>query len=388
MHLDRNGTFLQCASFVLTIPKSFQFKTKKEKANKTNKTIATMKLSIAVFFSALGFVHGSSLRAVSTTNNSESNHKTLNSQIVLGGTSGEPSQEDSDFLARALVASYNNVHWEVGHYMTGVDSAAFQASSSTSSGVFEIETPVLIWLWPGFLCRHCPDDDAMGAAQQSLLLQAVTEDCAGLCHEEATKELESNFCDRIQSGSSDYLKSADSCSITFHVNDENISSNDNDKPAAPETVATIGSTIILKGAGAGETTQEEKALLAKAFVSAYNDVHWDANHYLSDAEIPFVANSAIANENASINTLVLEVQTPVLIWLWPGFLCRHCPDDDAMGTNLVGADELSLDSEKKTAVEKLFLHKIQSSVSEKLAGTHSVSFAIDSVVASSETKTW
>ena len=41
-------------------------------------------------------------------------------------------------------------------------------------------------------------------------------------------------------------------------------------------VATDDSTIILKGIGAGNATKEEQAILAKAFVSAYNDVHWGA----------------------------------------------------------------------------------------------------------------
>ena len=67
--------------------------------------------------------------------------------------------------------------------------------------------------------------------------------------------------------------------------------------------------IILKGVSAGDATKEEQAILAKAFVSAYNDVHWGANHYLTDAEIPFTA----------------ATRSP------EGFMCRHCPDDDSMG---------------------------------------------------------
>jgi len=77
-----------------------------------------MKLSLAVLSLAFASVQGSSLRlqkAVASNNNG----KLLDSEVILKGTIGEPTAEDMEFIGKALVASYNDVHWEAGHYMTG-----------------------------------------------------------------------------------------------------------------------------------------------------------------------------------------------------------------------------------------------------------------------------
>eukprot|EP00532_Pseudo-nitzschia_australis_P015667 CAMPEP_0168247670 /NCGR_PEP_ID=MMETSP0141_2-20121125/1034_1 /TAXON_ID=44445 /ORGANISM="Pseudo-nitzschia australis, Strain 10249 10 AB" /LENGTH=538 /DNA_ID=CAMNT_0008183497 /DNA_START=216 /DNA_END=1833 /DNA_ORIENTATION=+ len=272
-----------------------------------------MNFSLAILsFFATASVQGASLRAVANNNNG----KILDSEVILKGTVGEPTTEDMEFIGKAFVASYNNVHWEVGHYMTGSHAVDFKGPDSflcrhcpdddsmggaATTSVFEVKTPV------GFLCRHCPDDDAMGT--DSLLMTAVTKDCAGLCKKDAAAELEINFCNKIRSAQgSKYLGSAKSCAIRFDV-DGKKSNNNKRVSSVTNKVATVDSTIILKGVGAGDATKEEQAILAKAFVSAYNDVHWGANHYLADAEIPFTA--ATGNPD--------------------GFLCRHCPDDDSMG---------------------------------------------------------
>ena len=369
-----------------------------------------MKLSIFAFSFAVASVKGSSsLRA--TANINSGSDKILNSEIVLKGTIGDPTAEDMDFIGKALVASYNNVHWEVGHFMTGdhavdfkgadgflcrhcPDDDAMGSAGVATPNVFEVQTPV------GFLCRHCPDDDAMGATD-SLLMTAVTDDCAGLCEKDAVAELEVSFCNKIRSaqGSSDYLRSAKSCSIRF---DSNLSQ-PSQVGAASDTVATIDSTIILKGVGAGDATKEEQAILAKAFVSAYNDIHWDSNRFLMDAEIPFTASTespdgflcrhcpdddsmgAAAASTKETNTMAFDVVTPV-----KAFLCRHCPDDDAMGSSNLGNLEVlgSNDFDKK-AVEVAFCNKIRNSVSHKLAATKSCSIAVETVVAiDSKAKTW
>lgn len=342
-----------------------------------------MKFTLATLSLAFAAANAASLRvqkavADSLNQANEANQKHLNSKIVLQGTTGEPTTEDMEFIGKALVSSYNDVHWEVGHFMTGADAVV--SSAASTSGEFEVETPVLIWLWPGFLCRHCPDDDAMGA-QQSLLLTAVSEDCAGLCNKEATAELEVNFCDRIKSSQgSKYLASTTACSIAFdaEVNADKTTETESDNNNDP--VATLDTTIVLKGVGSGEATQEEQAILAKAFVAAYNDVHWKDNHYLNDAEIPFIA----ANDASDSNTLVLDIVTPVMIWLWPGFLCRHCPDDDAMGISAADFDVQTIRSNAfdKEAIEVAFCRKIQgNSVSKKLAAAESCSLAVETILA-------
>ena len=373
-----------------------------------------MKLSIAIFSLALVSVQGTSLRAVANNSNSN-NDKVLESEVILKGTVGEPTAEDMEFIGKALVASYNNVHWEAGHFMTGNHAVEFKGPDSflcrhcpdddsmggataLATSVFEVKTPV------GFLCRHCPDDDAMGANANSLLMTAVTDDCAGLCKKDAAAELEVNFCNKIRSANqgSKYLSSAKSCAIRFDADNEKKSANSSQVVGnGSNKVATIDSTIILKGVGAGDATQEEKALLAKAFVSAYNDVHWGANHYLTDAEIPFTAASAspdgflcrhcpdddamggAAAVAKTTNTLVFDVVTPV-----EAFLCRHCPDDDSMGSQF-DLQALNSNAFDKKAVEVAFCNKIQNSVSDKLAATQSCSIAVESVIAdASKTKVW
>merc|ERR1712238_7060 len=152
----------------------------------------------------------------------------LGTEVILKGTEGEPTSEDMDFIGKALVASYNNVHWEVGHYMTGEHAVDFMGPD-------------------GILCNHCPDDDAMGGIE-SLLMTAVTEDCAGLCKKDAAAELEVNFCNKIRSAQgSKYLNSAKSCAIKFDTQADNDNNPKHVASNASNNVATIDSTLILKG---------------------------------------------------------------------------------------------------------------------------------------------
>jgi len=361
-----------------------------------------MNFSLAILsFFATASVQGASLRAVANNNNG----KILDSEVILKGTVGEPTTEDMEFIGKAFVASYNNVHWEVGHYMTGSHAVDFKGPDSflcrhcpdddsmggaATTSVFEVKTPV------GFLCRHCPDDDAMGT--DSLLMTAVTKDCAGLCKKDAAAELEINFCNKIRSAQgSKYLGSAKSCAIRFDV-DGKKSNNNKRVSSVTNKVATVDSTIILKGVGAGDATKEEQAILAKAFVSAYNDVHWGANHYLADAEIPFTAatgnpdgflcrhcpdDDSMGGRVQQTNTLVLDIVSPV-----EAFLCRHCPDDDAMGSQF-NLESLNSSAFDKKAIEVAFCNKIQNSVSNKLAATKSCSIAVESVIdVASKEKAW
>ena len=105
-----------------------------------------------------------------------------------------------------------------------------------------------------------------------------------------------------------------------------------------KVVATIDSTLILKGVVNADdvvSSKVDRAILAKAFVSAYNDVHWDADHYffISDAEIiPFLTGiSSSENDSDSV-----------------GITCRLCPDDDSImvgdGSNAMMAKTLVLDA--------------------------------------------
>lgn len=359
-----------------------------------------MKLTIAnLILAVAASVDGASLRLQkASADKSAINYgKILSSEVVLEGTVGEPTAEDMEFIGKALVASYNDVHWEVDHYMTGAHAVDFKgpegflcrhcpdddAMGGAAVGVFEVRTPV------GFLCRHCPDDDAMGAAGNSLLLAALTDDCAGLCKKDAAAELEVSFCNKIHlAQGSPYLTSAKSCAIRFDAN--SIEASNKAVPSASTAVATLDSTLLLKGVGMGETTMQERAVLAKAFVSAYNDVHWGANHYLADAEISMITSTNNDPDGflcrhcpdddsmggRSSNTMILDIVTPV-----EAFLCRHCPDDDAMGSNGFDANALESSDFDKKALEVAFCRKIQNNpVSAKLASAKSCSLAVETII--------
>ena len=228
---------------------------------------------------------------------------------------------------------------------------------------FSVKTTV------GGMCNNCRDDDSMGSFES-------------LLSKDATAELEVNFCNKIQSAGSKYLNSAKSCSIKFDA-DAKDTQQVALKSNASNNVATIDSTLILKGVAGDATSKEDLAIIAKAFVSAYNDVHWDANHYLADAEIPFSAgspdggmcNNCIDDDSmgAMTKTLVLDIVTTVV-----GGMCNNCIDDDSMGTKFNMATLQSSDFDKK-AVEVAFCKKLQNSVSNKWSVTKSCSIAVENI---------
>ena len=83
-----------------------------------------MKLSIAALTLTIASVQGSMLRInKQAVNNIEGT--IIDTEVFLGRTKGEPTQEDMDFIGKALVASYNNVHWEAGYYMKGEHDVTF-----------------------------------------------------------------------------------------------------------------------------------------------------------------------------------------------------------------------------------------------------------------------
>ena len=83
-----------------------------------------MKLSIATLALTVASVQGSMLRInKQAVNNIEGT--IIDTDVFLGGSKGEPTQEDMAFIGKALVASYNNVHWEAGYYMKGEHDVDF-----------------------------------------------------------------------------------------------------------------------------------------------------------------------------------------------------------------------------------------------------------------------
>ena len=89
-----------------------------------------MKLSIAALSltTVVTLVQGSMLRMnKQVTNNAGT---VLGTEVIIKGAVGEPTAENMDFIGKALVASYNNVHWEVGHFMTGEHAVDFMGPDS------------------------------------------------------------------------------------------------------------------------------------------------------------------------------------------------------------------------------------------------------------------
>lgn len=63
--------------------------------------------------------------AVSLRSQANPSSSTITTNVALKGVSGKASEQDLDFIGKALVASYNDVHWEAGHFMTGEHSTEF-----------------------------------------------------------------------------------------------------------------------------------------------------------------------------------------------------------------------------------------------------------------------
>jgi hypothetical protein len=205
-----------------------------------------------------------------------------------------------------------------------------------------------------------------------------------MCNKDASAELEVTFCNKIRASGSAYLKAASQCSIQFEQdNNRNSMMKQQPAPAVSDSLASIDTTLILKGVNGATTSKEELAVIAKAYVSAYNDVHWDAGHYMADAEIPFAAGTPLEwtctrcpdddSVLAGANTLVLDIVTPVIEWT-----CTRCPDDDAADYVV----SLENDEHTRKAVEVAFCKKLQASVSDKLRATQLCSVAMETVLSS------
>lgn len=214
----------------------------------------------------------------------------------------------------------------------------------------------------------------------SILGTALTDGCAGMCNKDASAELEVAFCNKIRSSESEYLKSTNHCSIQF---EQSNSGSKHHAPAATTIAATIDTTLLLKGVAGDDATQEDLAVIAKAYVSAYNDVHWNAGHYMSDVEIPFSAGTPLdwsclrcGNDVrvAGANTLVLDVVAPVI-----EYTCRRCRRDDDASSTIVGLDN---DELARKAVEVAFCKKLRASVSDKLRVTEHCAIVMETVLIS------
>jgi hypothetical protein len=79
-----------------------------------------MKISFIAPFALAATASASSLRKNGSTNSGA-----IQTKVALKGVSGNPSKADMDFIGKALISSYNHVHWQAGHFLTGQHSTEF-----------------------------------------------------------------------------------------------------------------------------------------------------------------------------------------------------------------------------------------------------------------------
>jgi hypothetical protein len=123
----------------------------------------------------------------------------------MKGVVGDPSTEDLNLLGKALVASYNDVHWELGyHFLSGYeiteslghDSKESQLSVSIVAPFKQCDTAC---------CLCGPGDDDSNSLLTSLLTTPLLQ------------AWEASFCEKIRSSTSMNLKTANKCSIVMEV---------------------------------------------------------------------------------------------------------------------------------------------------------------------------
>ena len=215
-------------------------------------------------------------------------HSALESRVTMKGVIGEPSAEDLKLLGKALVASYNDVHWELGysllsgfeiteslgqcgHLCSDDDSKKSQLSVS-------IVTPVKV-----HQCGHlCSDDDSNN------LLTTPIKQCGHLCSDDDSAMgvdhalLETAFCNKIKSSGSKFWMDANECSIVIDA-PESKKVTVVDNSSSP---IVLESHVILHGV-LEEASKEDAAIISKALVSSFNALNWESQYSMSAVQIPF-----------------------------------------------------------------------------------------------------
>jgi hypothetical protein len=312
----------------------------------------------------------------------KSDHSALESRVTMKGVIGEPSAEDLNLLGKALVASYNDVHWELGYYLLSgyeITESLGQVcghlcrddDSKKSQLSVSIVTPVKQ------VCGHlCRDDDS-----NNLLTTPIKQVCGHLCRDDDSAMsvehalLEAAFCNKIKSSGSKFWMDANECSIVFDA-PESKKVTVVDNASSP---AVMESHVILHGV-LEEASKEDAAIISKALVSSFNALNWESQYSMSAVQIPFqVAIPEQAAEchphllcrdaTAKQKALYVTVVTPLKQ------VCGHlCRDDDSASTleelgqvcgHLCRDDDSAALSARKE-LEAAFCEKIKSSTSMNL----------------------
>lgn len=256
-------------------------------------------VTLSLFAAAANAYSFSGLRGQSENENKVSADDLLETEVILHGVIGEPTANDLDVIGSALVSSYNDANWELGHYMTGY-SVPFQAGIPSpvkqscgrkcsdddrlglheNNGLFvSVVTPI-----QQSCGRKCSDDD-----HQTILTTPVKQSCGRKCSDDdsATNNayLESSFCDKIKTSGSAYLSSATHCSVVSVPLKEH-NANQVEPIGESRHATNMEAHIVLQGVQEA-ASELDIAILSKALVSTYNDVFWDSEYFMSDAVAPF-----------------------------------------------------------------------------------------------------
>jgi hypothetical protein len=177
---------------------------------------------------------------------------------------------------------------------------------------------------------------------------------AGFYDKAAALELKDLFCNKIRSSSSgsDYLQSITDCSI------EIVSSTGTLVSKSPlltdaSVLATLDWTIVLEGIDKGIATHNELdlvGLMNRAFISTYNDIHWENGLYLSGLETPL----SISTLDTSANGNMMLISSSIMNVITDS-ICQNCQNRASESFSQL------MDIE---AMENAFCKKIRSIVSE------------------------
>ena len=301
----------------------------------------------------------------------------LESEVILHGVVGEPSPTDLDIIGQALVTSYNDYYWELGHFMTsyetGVSKSLEQScgrkcsDDDSKNGLFvSVSTPI-----KQSCGRTCSDDD-------SILTTPIKQSCGRTCSDDDASAadklaLEHSVCDKIKSSGSAYLSTANDCSIVF-VPMEFESKTVHVKDVEP--TANMEAHIVLQGVQ-NEASDLDLAILSKALVSTYNDAFWDAGYQMVDAVAPYqvsipqtVGQSCgrkCSDDDHAKNFnkgLFVTLTAPV-----KQSCGRTCSDDDRVIKQSCGRKCSDDDRVSHDYLETSFCDKIKSSASPNLASS-------------------
>ena len=171
-------------------------------------------------FAVLSFLSLASVASIGNAANLRSNDtanivvapsasaRSLETKVKLEGVNGEPSSIDLNILGRALVSSYNDLHWEAGRYLSTGHSAELVGQS----------------------CSGCPDDDMTPGLDFAVntkidntnmdkntgnraLSVVIRKEGRESTPEEVLGMLEEALCNKLRNSGSSYFGAARECSL-------------------------------------------------------------------------------------------------------------------------------------------------------------------------------